>query len=108
MTSGLLERARTAAHSGGRIIREVPFVRPLAEGVEEGKIDLLFEEAGGWVLVDYKTDQLPESPDQLDEYFRKRYAGQINEYVEALGSLSIKVQSTYLLLARTGHAVKMM
>jgi ATP-dependent helicase/nuclease subunit A len=108
MSSGLLDRARAAANSGGRLLREVPFVRPLSEGLEEGKIDLLFEEAAGWVLVDYKTDQVPANPDRVDEDFRGKYAGQIREYLEALRSLSIRVQSAYLLLARTGHAVKMM
>ena len=108
LSSGLLERARAAAQSGARILREIPFVRPLVEGIEEGKIDLLFEESGGWVLVDYKTDQVPSNPDRVDEHFQGKYSGQIKEYLDALQSLSIKIQSAYLLLARTGHAVPMM
>jgi ATP-dependent helicase/nuclease subunit A len=107
LSSGLLERARAAAQSGAGVMREVPFVRPLGDAIEEGKIDLLFEEPGGWVLVDYKTDQLPSKLDDLDGYFQEKYAAQIREYLEALQSLSIKVQSAYLLLARTGQAVKM-
>ena len=73
---------------------------------EEGKIDLLFEEAGGWVLVDYKTDVLPQEREDLDEYFCDKYAGQIRAYVEALGALPVKVEAAYLLLARTGEGIE--
>jgi len=107
LSSGLLDRARAAANSGGRILREVPFVRPVdRSAIEEGKIDLLFEESGGWVLVDYKTDWVAEKTENAAEFFREKYAGQIREYVAALDSLSVKVASAYLLLARTGAAVQ--
>jgi ATP-dependent exoDNAse (exonuclease V) beta subunit len=109
LSSSLLERARTAAHSGGRIIRELPFVRPLNNNsIEEGKIDLLFEEGDGWLLVDYKTDWVSAKTEDAEGYFRGKYSGQIREYVEALRALSIKVASAYLLLARTGTAIHMM
>ena len=39
-----------------RFWREVPVAIPVGEGVLEGFVDLLFEEEGGLVLVDYKTD----------------------------------------------------
>ena len=43
------------------MLREAPFVAPLpfadgAEGVVEGRIDLLFVEDGALVIVDFKTD----------------------------------------------------
>jgi len=108
LSSELLERARAAASSGGRILRELPFVRPLGPAaIEEGKIDLLFEEPGGWVLVDYKTDWVSNCKEEAEEFFHNRYAGQIREYAEALRTLSLEVVSAYLLLARTGNAVKM-
>ncbi len=53
MRSNLWRRARAAA----RCLTEAPFVVTLPEGVVRGVIDLAFEEADGWVLVDYKTDQ---------------------------------------------------
>jgi hypothetical protein len=37
-------------------LREVPFSVSLEGNLVEGKIDLLFEEDGGWVIVDYRTD----------------------------------------------------
>jgi ATP-dependent exoDNAse (exonuclease V) beta subunit len=107
LNSELLERARAAVRSGGRILRELPFVRPLDHAtIEEGKIDLLFEEKDGWVLVDYKTDSVSNPNDDIDEFFRQKYSGQIRAYVDALRFLSLKVDSAHLLLARTGKAIK--
>ncbi|MDI6752985.1 MAG: UvrD-helicase domain-containing protein [Thermodesulfobacteriota bacterium] len=57
----LLERVRQAK----RLFREAPFSVSLAEKIMEGKIDLLFEEDEGWVIVDYKTDEV--SGDALNE-----------------------------------------
>ena len=89
------------------MLRELPFVRPLGPAtVEEGKIDLLFEEANGWVLVDYKTDWVAKKTQEMEEFFRNRYSSQIREYVDALSSLSIRVVSAYLFLARTGKALQ--
>jgi ATP-dependent helicase/nuclease subunit A len=108
LTSELLGRARIAARSNKRILREVPFVRPMdAASIEEGKIDLLFEGESGWVLVDYKTDWVSDRAEEVEEFFRRKYAAQIREYVDALRALSVKVESAFLLLARTGDAVRM-
>ena len=108
ISSGLFARARNAAGSGGRVLRELPFVRPRGAAFQEGKIDLLFEEPDGWVLVDYKTDWVSAEADDAEEYFRRKYAGQIGEYVEALRALPVHVSSAYLLLARTGAAVQIL
>lgn len=56
------------------MLREVPFTIPLLasgenaasstdgpDGFISGRIDLLFREGGEWTLVDYKTDDIPES-----------------------------------------------
>ena len=59
----LMDRVRKAK----RFFREVPFSVFLAEKIMEGKIDLLFEEKEGWVVVDYKTDEV--SGDVLHERF---------------------------------------
>ena len=111
LTSELMERARAAVHSGGRLVREMPFVRPTADGgVEEGKIDLLFEETEGWVLADYKTDRIPrdiKDAQALQAFFRERYVGQVGAYREAVQGLSLKVGTACLLIARTGAIVEM-
>jgi ATP-dependent exoDNAse (exonuclease V) beta subunit len=107
--SSLVERARRAQASGGRVWRELPFVRPLSPslggGIEEGKIDLLFEEQGMRVLVDYKTDECPAGVEE-ESFFREKHGGQILQYVKALESMGVKVNSAYLLMARTGTAIE--
>jgi len=50
----LMERVRM----GERLFREVPFSVSLDGYLVEGKIDLLFQEEEGWVVVDYKTDDV--------------------------------------------------
>ena len=45
----------------------------------QGVVDLLIEEADGFVLIDYKSDRL-----NLDEDFRNRYAHQLELYMKAL------------------------
>ena len=46
------------AVASGRWWREVPVGAPVGETVLEGFIDLLFEEEGELVVVDYKTDSV--------------------------------------------------
>jgi ATP-dependent helicase/nuclease subunit A len=107
VSSKLMERARRAAKSGGKILREVPFVRPLGDAtVEEGKIDLLFQEGDGWILVDFKTDWVSARAEEAEDHFRHKYSAQIHEYAAALHTLQIKVASSYVLLARTGTAIQ--
>ena len=111
LASPLMEQVRAALRAGGRVLRELPYVRPLGEAgmeIEEGTIDLLFEEDGGWVLVDYKTDRMPEGISDVAPFFRNKYAGQMQAYVEALQKLGIAVRSACLLLARTGEDIEIM
>ncbi len=109
LASDLLSEAREAARSNKRVFRELPFIRPLdPAGIEEGKIDLLFEGESGWVLVDYKTDWVANNEAGVEAFFRGKYASQIREYADALKVLSIEVQSAFLLLARIGQAVRIL
>ena len=57
---------------------ELPFSVTDGETVLSGAIDLVFREAGGWVIVDYKTDDFEKDParkktyqKQLDLYARQ-------------------------------------
>ncbi len=56
LASTVLKRAARAA----RALREVPFTLLDGDRLVEGRIDLLFEEDGALVLVDYKTDSVSE------------------------------------------------
>jgi ATP-dependent helicase/nuclease subunit A len=64
-------------------LTEVPFVVALPAGVVRGVIDLAFEEHGGWVLVDYKTDQagLPE--------LLEKYRPQLESYRDCWRSVGV-------------------
>jgi ATP-dependent helicase/nuclease subunit A len=109
LSSVLMERVLIAGRSGKRILREVPYVRSMKDsGIEEGKIDLLFEEEAGWVVVDYKTDWVSHDKESREAFFREKYFHQMLEYAEALKSLALKVSSAYLLLARTGDSIKIL
>ena len=63
--------------------REAPVAGPVGDGIVEGFIDLLFEEEGGFVIVDYKTDAL-RSDDEI-EHAMARYRLQGGGYALALG-----------------------
>jgi ATP-dependent exoDNAse (exonuclease V) beta subunit len=81
----LMERARKAA----RVLRESPILLKLAgDTVFEGIMDMAFEEEGGWVIIDYKTDaSLPED----------RYREQLGWYVHAMSKISGKPAEGWLL-----------
>jgi ATP-dependent helicase/nuclease subunit A len=40
--------------------------------VVSGTIDLLFKEAEGWVIVDYKTDEIKDNLEPLTAYYGKQ------------------------------------
>jgi ATP-dependent exoDNAse (exonuclease V) beta subunit len=89
---------------------EVPFTRCLPAATEEdvptllrGVIDLAFLEAGGWVIVDYKTDAA--SPEELPR-LAAHYEGQVRAYrqswVEMTGQA---VKEAGLYFTRAGQYV---
>ncbi len=82
----IVERARRAK----RVFAEMPVLyvedrgKPTAALVE-GKIDLLFEEDDGFVIVDWKTDEL-DGPSRRASH-EERYAGQLEAYGRALAAV---------------------
>ena len=55
----------------GACRRETPVTCTLADGaLVEGVVDLAFEEGGGWIVVDYKTDR--EIADRGEEQYRRQ------------------------------------
>jgi ATP-dependent helicase/nuclease subunit A len=67
----------------------------------EGKIDLLFEEEDGWVVVDWKTDRLPTAAARAER--EALYAPQLASYARALVAVlgpGTKVKETVLAFAR--------
>ena len=79
--SGLWQRARNAK----RRLVEVPFALRVdsaelgldgtpADLLLQGAIDLLFEEAGGWTLVDYKSDTVTDDLTELVAFYAPQVA----------------------------------
>lgn len=72
----------------------------------QGVIDCAFLEDGAWVLLDYKTDRVPEgvTPERAAEKHRL----QIELYKKALAELTGKpVKEAYIHLLRIGESVRM-
>jgi len=72
------------ASASERWLTEVPFVIAREERavpvLVKGAVDLAFREGDGWVLVDYKTDAVPEGG---ASDLAARYAPQLQTYAEA-------------------------
>jgi ATP-dependent helicase/nuclease subunit A len=93
---------------------EFPFAATLGDEspggtLLEGRIDLLIEEADGFVLVDYKTDSLPGGLDPA-AFARQRadfYRPQAAAYAAALASLGARVKSALLLFLDVGREVEL-
>ncbi|MFH1690204.1 MAG: UvrD-helicase domain-containing protein [Candidatus Eisenbacteria bacterium] len=79
--SPVLDRARSAA----RVWRELPFCLARDGATIEGKMDLVFEEEDGLVIVDYKTDVLGDGG---TAELRERYRGQAEAYGLALAAVA--------------------
>jgi ATP-dependent exoDNAse (exonuclease V) beta subunit len=74
-----------------RLWREVPVAAPVGETVLEGFIDLLFEEEGALIVVDYKTDSLETEEDiaARSEHYRIQVGAYALALQEATG-MSVK------------------
>ncbi len=92
LATDTLRRAATAP----RALREVPFCVKEGNVYTEGKIDLVFEDDKGVVVVDYKTDRIPdEGPDGL----ARLYGAQAEAYSRAVERVCGRPPSRVLLLA---------
>ena len=101
------------AYESGKLYRELPFdVKMSMEGedvIVQGIVDCCFEEDGGMVLLDYKTNQIDRSRPIEDEEARIRelYRRQIEIYSEALEKgLGKPVRESYLYLFAAGRSIE--
>jgi ATP-dependent helicase/nuclease subunit A len=72
-----------------QVFAEYPFSTVIDSGpttVERGFIDLVYQDAEGWHIVDYKTDQVEERP--LDVPDDHKYARQVRRYADAWESVA--------------------
>ncbi|WP_422447276.1 helicase-exonuclease AddAB subunit AddA [Thermoanaerobacterium sp. DL9XJH110] len=79
-----------------REIYDLPEGYPEEKVVLQGVIDCYFEEEGGIVLIDYKTDRV--YPERIDE-LKERYRMQVEYYARALEKITkMPVKEKYLCL----------
>ena len=83
------------AVAASRFWREVPVAAPMSNGVLMGFIDLLFEEDGNLIVVDYKTDAFDS--DRVDDA-AARYGPQGGAYALALQKATGKPVTEVLFL----------
>ena len=95
LTSPVLERARSAA----RVWRELPFCLARDGATIEGKMDLVFEEKDGLVIVDYKTNLIEAGGTAK---LREQYRGQAGAYGLALAAVAEKPVKEVVLLFMRG------
>ncbi len=85
---GINGQAFRRAKSSGKFFREVPYTwRVEKHEISSGKMDMVFEEEEGLVIVDYKTDRL--SREDL-KTLPEKYRDQGQEYRDALQALTGK------------------
>ncbi len=91
-----------------KCFREAPYAFAAGEGegagLEHGVIDLVFREAAGWVVVDYKSDRLAPGADAAAA--AARHAGQLAAYARAWRRISGgEVAETGIFFLRSGEYV---
>ena len=74
------------AVGSGRYWREVPVAIPVGGGSLQGFIDLLFEEDGQLVVVDYKTDDVREEAEAAIDRYRMQGAAYALALQQATGT----------------------
>ena len=94
-----MDRARKSP----RVWRELPFWLPETDELIEGVVDLVFEEDGQLVVVDYKTDAI-SAAQAVDQ--AAHHAPQLRIYGRGLTlALGIPVRERLVLFTATGEAI---
>jgi ATP-dependent helicase/nuclease subunit A len=95
----VMERARNAP----RVWRELRLWFPAGDELVEGVVDLVFEEGGELVVVDYKTDHI--APEQAIAQ-AAHHAGQLQLYGRGLvQATGMRIRERLVLFTTTGQAV---
>jgi ATP-dependent helicase/nuclease subunit A len=95
----ILERARAA----GSVYRELPLWFPEGDHLVEGVIDLVFEEGGALVLVDYKTDHIAAAQ-ALEQ--AAHHAPQLQLYGRGLAqAMGLPVRERHVLFTHLGQTI---
>lgn len=108
LASPLCARINVVLREGGKIFRETPFTLARGEsegsGLVQGMADLWFIEDGGVVLVDYKSDFISGSEEEVLAELRQRYEIQLQWYARALSQATdLPVKESLIWMIRTGR-----
>ncbi len=96
----IMERARLSR----QVWRELPLLLPEDGELIEGFADLVFEEQGGFIVVDYKTDAVTDAQ-ALDQ--AAHHAPQLRAYGRALAlATGVSVKERHVILTAIGRAVQ--
>jgi ATP-dependent helicase/nuclease subunit A len=99
LESPLFGRARAAS----RLFRELPLFFPEEGKLVEGIVDLVFEEEDGLVVVDYKTEAVPQGEEAVRA---DRHALQLRAYHRGLrDALGRPVKERFVLFTAIPRAV---
>ncbi|MFH1632873.1 MAG: UvrD-helicase domain-containing protein [Chloroflexota bacterium] len=81
---------------------EVPYALPNDRGI----IDILYRSEGGWVVADFKTDELRSEAEMRAAIQRENYSGQLQRYAEAVTAQLGQRPRVLLVFLRVGGAVR--
>jgi len=93
------------------VYREVPFnLKQKKDGediIVQGTIDCFFKERDHYVLLDYKTNAVKDSPEVLDS-LKEAYRLQLAYYKEALEAIrGIQIEESYLYVFEIGREIQL-
>ncbi len=96
IASDIWKRSRAATRCYSELPFDVPGERDGQPAIIRGVIDLIFEEPDGWVIVDYKSDNINvDDIDSLSEFYRPQLA-EYAHYWRSLTGFKVKEQGLYL------------
>jgi ATP-dependent helicase/nuclease subunit A len=96
----IMDRARRSR----QIWRELPLLLPEETELIEGVADLVFEEQGGFIVVDYKTDAVTDVQ-AIDQ--AAHHAPQLRAYGRALAlATGVSVKERHVIFTAIGRAVQ--
>ncbi len=99
------------ALEGGRRWREVPFVLARGDGhggpLATGRVDMVHEDAGELVVIDYKTDK-DVSAETAERHARDKHSGQAEIYAHALSAATgLPVREVVFVYCKAGVEVSL-
>lgn len=95
ISSQIWQRSRTAIRCYSELPFDLPAEREGLPAIVRGVIDLIFEEPDGWVIVDYKSDNLNiDDIDSLCDYYRPQLA-EYSRHWESLTGFKVKEMGLY-------------